>query len=161
MYIALLEIQVLICRMFYLCLFSLHDYSHFHMSEFMPAFKKKEKVKVVHLHSPARSTHIYLQNALQLNFPDFWLNVLWYCLWLFKCLWILCAILLLKIFANSPHNWKGMVGGFLSGQIFNWLTLILVMSLCHSQASWSLCNKGKDIVSRLLILAVWALMKVL
>ena len=49
--------------------------SHFCMSEFMSASKKKEKVKVVHLYSAARSTGTYLQNTLQLHFPDFWLNV--------------------------------------------------------------------------------------
>ena len=60
---------------------------------------------------------------------------------------------------RALHNWKGMVVGFLSGQIFNWLTHILVMSLCYSQALWSLCDEGKHIVSRLWMLAVWTLIK--
>ena len=47
-----------------------HFNFHFQMSELMSALKKKEKVKVVHLHSTARNTGTYLQNDLQLNFPE-------------------------------------------------------------------------------------------
>ena len=47
---------------------------------------------------------------------------------------------------RAVHNWIGMVVGFLSGQIFNWVTHIFVMSLCHAHASISLCNEDKHTV---------------
>ena len=63
-----------------------------------------------------------------------------------------------KFLPWATHNWIGMVDGFLSGQILSWVTHIFIMSLCHAWASISLRNEGKDTVSRLKILAVWAYM---
>ena len=54
-----------------------------------------------------------------------------------------------RSFPRAVHNWTGMVVGFLLGQIFSWATHIFVMSLCHAQASMSVCNEGKDTFYRL------------
>ena len=61
-----------------------------------------------------------------------------------------------RILPRAVHNWIGMVDGVLSGQILSCETHIFIISLCHAWVSISLCNEGKDTVSILQILAVWA-----
>ena len=63
-----------------------------------------------------------------------------------------------RSFPRAFHNWTGMVFGFVLGQIFNWATHIFVMSLCHAQASMSVCSECKDTFYILKILAVWSYM---
>ena len=46
-----------------------------------------------------------------------------------------------RSFLRAVHNWTGMVVGFLSGQILSWATHIFIMSLCHAQASMSVCHE--------------------
>ena len=77
----------------------------------------------------------------------------WYCLWLFKCLWILHAILLLKIFAKSSQLERH--GGWLLVRADLQLVDPYFGHVSLPWASWSLCNTGKHIVSKLKILALW------
>ena len=61
-----------------------------------------------------------------------------------------------RFLPKAVHNCRGMVDGFISGQILSWVTHIFVMSHCHAWDSMYLCNEGKDTIYRPWILPFWA-----